>query len=261
MEIQKNDGTWHTIKPNDYKHEMAIEYELAEGTGRKFVSFDRGRNSDFYKTTLVFRKDIATIEELFIIFADLRNNNKPIILQMFEENIFGDHIRHDSIATNPITCILDTDGMGIQESPVFNVMQFEVTLIAVEYIIELGTPALPSLECLQVNWKGYQQFSTTTQMSYGGSFFSTDTKADHAEFEGTYILNIQDNGDLHRFWVWQRGRQFNTTSAEWGTTKMFGTNLGENHAVVIKTIDFEKISPILRQVTITLLRQGDELNV
>ena len=98
-------------------------------------------------------------------------------------------------------------------------------------------------------------------MTYGGSFYTSDSKSDYAEFEGTYILNIQNNEELYRFWVYQRGRQFDTTSQTFGTNNMFGASLGNNHSVIIKTIDFEKISPILRQVTITLLRQGEAVNV
>jgi len=79
---------------------------------------------------------------------------------------------------------------------------------------------------------------------------------DHT-FAGTYILKIEDNKELFNFWVQQRGRSFATTSLQWGVNEMFGADAGNNHTVLIETIDYEVISPIFRQVEIKLIRQGD----
>ncbi len=253
MEIQRNDGVWEEIKLNDYKTKMSIDYKLEETTSRKYISFDRGMSSDKYACELVFRKDHATIENLITIFVDLREANKAILLRGFEEDIFGDHIDH----SGTITCVLETNGMDIQNAPVFNVMEFSVEVIAVDYPF-VDRSAKPSLTCLQSNWKGGRDFNVKTQMTYGGSFYTTNSMSDHAEFKGSYIISNVNCARLLAYWVWQRGREFVTTSQEWGTDKMFGVSLGDTHQIVIKSVDIERISPILRQVTITLYRQGDK---
>ncbi len=253
MEIQKANGSWEEIKINDFKHSILIDYELEESTSRKLISFDRGSNSDRYGTKLFFRKDTATVKDLFTIFDDLRESNIPISLRGFEERVFGDHLDY----SGTITCILDTDSMDIQESPAFNVLTFSVILVAVEYNIVLGTPSLPNLNCLQVNWTGGHRSDINTQMTYGGSFYSTDSSSDMVEFKGSYLLDIEANERLYKYWVKQRGISFNTTSTAFGAVDMFGEKYGENHNVVIKSIEYKRASPILRQVTIVLRRQGD----
>jgi hypothetical protein len=176
-------------------------------------------------------------------------------LQDFGDNYFGDHV---SELVPYSTVVYEIEPL---ESPTENVKEIEVTfmLTSPSYV---GTSQIPSMECLEAGWSGYNEWNFTVNQTYERSNYFVDKEKDKFVFQGTYRLSKEANRDLYTFWKDQRGEEFTITDGDWGVGNMFGPNAtSSTHDVVIESMDYNPIGPTLREVTVTLIRNDGAENL
>ena len=249
MRLKKNDDSYLELKSNDYKQDILINYKLVEASGNNFISVDRGVLTHRYSSTITFRQQKDIIREIVREITLLRTNGKEVILDEFDENIFGDNIDH----SGSISCVVNM--FGKETSPALNVQTIELTFLPIDLSF-VGTTELPaSLSCLNHKWKGYSDWNTHINETYNRSNYFIDREADTFTFEGDYILTIEDNQNLLTFWKTQRGSSFIIDDGDFGTEYMFGEDAGTGqHTVIITDVSYSRFSPISRLVTIKLVK-------
>jgi len=251
MYLKKLNGDLFPLRINDYYATPEIVYKLVEKSDRGFLSVDRGLLNDRYETTLTIRYSTEYIHELEHILNELRDNNEPIQLSNFEENIFGDHVNYVA----PINCLMVE--YGKVTSPALNVSTVDIELLGTS-ITGIGTAQIPQgMHCVSTQNESYGVWNTKLIETYYGYNNFIDRVADIYIFKGDYILTIEENSQLYRFWQQQRGNKFTIQDGDFGVPYMFGEDAGDgNHEVIINVIEYYRFSPTLRQVTIELVKVG-----
>lgn len=239
------------VKVNNAQHSILINYELMETSSRKLRSIDRGDRSDRYSCEFTFRGTKPYIQSIVEVLDSLRASNSNVVLSECEENYFGENVNH----TNPISTKIFN--MGKVTSPVLNVYEFTVDLLA-SNLTFTGTPILPqSLHCLQSDFECYSTWNTHINETYFRNNTFVDYEADIYTFTGRYIMDNEDIKNLLQFNKVYRGGVFEITEPVFGVSNMFGFSITDTtHDVIITNLEYSRISPILFDVNITLVRQG-----
>jgi hypothetical protein len=251
MELEKDNGEWLEIFVRSYKPKIKAGYELKQSSSKQYFSIDRGITTDEYSADLSFRGEYSQIEELIIAINELKNNLKSIKLRNVNVALFGDHIDYSGILECAVTEI------SVQETADVNVMKLDVTLMLSSPVFK---PVIPRVDLVNSynSWSGGVEWDYVVNTTHNGDIFSNYLTADTYLFKGKYMLNKDTTYALFSDWLLNiRGRPFDTTSSEWGVSKMFGATLGENHKIIIKSIDIEIISSYIRDVSVEIVRQGD----
>ncbi len=249
MRFKKDDNTYFTINAKEYTPLILINYELIELSGNKFRSLDRGQETDRYgsKITVYGKEDY--ISSFINALQELRDNNKPIIVDECEERIFGDHIYYD----DPISCVIFD--LEIEENVSFNAYKVDIVLLATDLSYNSAGQLPVAMKCLQHGSKGGVVMNSLVNETYNSDNYYVNRVADSYEFEGEYFLSIDDNADLFNYWRIQRGNVFTINETDFGITDMFGSLGGTgSHDVIIKDITYKNISPIHRITTLKLIK-------
>jgi hypothetical protein len=250
MRFKNNDNSYTDMKVRAYKPQILIDYKLIETSGGNFLSIDRGVETDRYATTITFRGLKDAIRSLVNELTILRANGKQIIFDEFNEPLFGDNVDHSGI----INCVIDE--FGVEESVALNVEAVTITFLATDLSF-LGTGALPELQCLAHESKGYADWSTRVNETYNRSNYFVDRESDIYVFEGTYSLSLEDNKNLLSFWKIQRGIKFTINEVDWGVERMFGGHIASSvHDVIVVDMDYSRVSPNRRNTKIELVKVG-----
>ena len=250
MRFKKDDGSYFELLVNASAHSIDIKYNLRKLDNGKYIARNNFPKRDKYSATLEIRAEAGYITSLVTELTLLRKNNKEVILDQMEENIFGDNIDH----TGEIACVLPF--FGNQESPAMNVQSINITFLPTELVF---TPeaTLPNLSCANEQWTGFAEWKATTNQSLNSFNYFVDREADSYEFTGEYMLSLEENKNLLGFWKTQRGVPFLINDGDWGVYKMFGGYINTaQHQVIIKAVEYERVSPVLRKTKITLVRVG-----
>ena len=257
MYFNKTNDDPYEMNVVSYGQDIEINYKLMEGSNRKHTSIDRGDVTDRYATKLRFRGTPGYIGDLIYNLTRLRSNSKTVDIYDIPEDIFGDNVDHSA----GLSCFILK--MGKQQNVAFNVQSVDITfIIDMSTIIYKAGGSLPlGLKCLQHTWEGFSTWGTTVHESYNEDISFIDRDIDRYEFKGKYILSNTETGELMNWWRIQRGNEYIFDNTTLGITlDMFGpTFVGEtSHPCIVGSIDYEYVSPILRSVTLTILRNGDE---
>jgi hypothetical protein len=200
---------------------------------------------------MTFRGSKSYIRDLVAELTTLRRSNKEVIIDQFEENVFGDNIDH----TGSISCLVGN--LQEETSPALNVQQIVVDFLATD-VLTVGDTGIPtSIICLNTSWKGYSVWNTHINETYNRNNYFVDREEDTFEFEGMYVFNIEDNQKILNYWKTQRGLAFTINDGDWGTDFMFGPDAGNTtHDVIINDISYSRFSATHRKVTIQLIKVG-----
>lgn len=251
MRFKKSDNSYFELDSIGYRQNILIDYELIELSNANFSSIDRGEQVDKYKTELSFDSENSYITELLQELYLLRLNQKEVLIDQFEERVFGDHIDHSGV----IYCVVD--GITPEQNETLNTSSTKITFnsTGVSYVSGGGIPE--SINCLQSGFKGFSIWNTKVNEAYNGDNYQVDREADTYIFDGSYIFSEDENASMFNFWRTQRGEPFIINDTDFGTSLMFGANGGNTtHKVIITNIEYEKISPIFRQTKIELVKVG-----
>lgn len=251
MRMKNNDGTYLELKITpSYKPNITINYDLVKLSNSGYHSIDRGALTDRYSSTMTFRDTPEYIRELVSELTLLRDNNKSVLIDEFEENVFGDNVDYSGV----IDCVVEK--IDKETSPVFNVQTITITFLATDLSF-IDNPIIPPLNCMNNDWAGYSEWNTHVNETYTRQNYFIDRVADTYIFEGEYILSIEDNASLLSFWKTQRGSSFDINDGDFGTEFMFGPVAGNGtHKVIILDISYNRLSPIYRTTTIQLVKVG-----
>jgi hypothetical protein len=252
MFIEDPTGVLIEVRVRDYKPNLAIGYELVQGTSKQFFAVDRGVQTDEYTSDITLRGTYSEIESYILLFNGLRDSNKDVIITAPEVPLFGDHISY----ANPLVCSVVE--ISVQETADINVMALNVTLMLQDAVLGIVSD-MPSLRASYSNWTGGNEWEFDLNITNSGVHYNTRYGDDAYIFNARYMLDKDTTNYFYSFWTQGvRGKSFSTTSDKWGVSKMFGATLGDNHKVIIKSIDTEIISPIFRNVSVEVIRQGDD---
>jgi hypothetical protein len=237
------------IKAKSYSPDITVNFKLIETSSRKLVSIDRGSNTDRYAATLTVYGEPTYIGDFIRAITLLRTNGKSVVTNSPEVRLFGDNVDHSvSIDTLVYT-------MGKQKTVNRNVMSVDITFLASDLTFLSGALLPTDLQCLQTSWMGYAEWNTHIAETYNRNNYFVDRDADRYIFKGSYIMDIEQNKNLMNYWKTQRGASFTTNDAQWGTTEMFGAEIGTGtHDVIMINLDYVNISPTHRKVTVELVR-------
>jgi hypothetical protein len=253
MRFLKDDGSYQEMKCVDIKQTININYELIDSTSQKLYSIDRGTQSDRYSAVFTFRGTREYIREVVTSLNELRRAKKAIVVDEFGDRYFGDNVDH----TGTITCMFDNEPLSEITNVKYNVHQFSLNLIATGLSFT-GSAILPTgMGCIQTEYQSYSLWDTTTNETYYRDVYFTDNTSDIYIFKGTYMLSLEDNEKLQAFWKTYRGDEVSVNESAFGTQYMFGPDGGTGqHIVIITSLVYEIISPILRKVIIELVKVG-----
>lgn len=248
MRFKKNDDTYFELDIHSYTPEININYNLVQMSGGNFISVDRGVSTDRYASTIDFYTNKEYIKDLVSELTILRDNGKEVIFDQFSEHIFGDNVDHSPA----ISCVIGDFGEEKVED--LNAKKISITFIPTNLTFT-GDETLPSLTCVDYKWQGFADWNTHVNETYNRSNYFVDHKADSYVFEGTYLLTLEENVSLLSYWKTQRGQKFTINDGDFGVTNMFGSYLNDaTYDVIIKDINYVRVSPTLRNTTITLLK-------
>jgi hypothetical protein len=229
------------IKAKTYSPDITVNFKLIETSSRKLVSIDRGSTTDRYETTLTVYGEPLYIGDFIRAITLLRTNGKSVVINSPNVRIFGDNVDHSV----PIDTLVYK--MGKQKTVNRNVMSVDVTFLATDLTFLSGALLPTDLQCLQTTWSGYSEWNTHISETYNRNNYFVDREADRYIFKGSYIMDIEQNKNIMNYWKTQRGASFTTTDAQWGTTEMFGAEVGTGtHDVVMINLDYVNISPTAR---------------
>jgi len=251
MRLKKNDDSYLDLKITNYEQNIRINYKLVETSGSNILSIDRGALTDRYSSTVIFRGHKDYIREIVSEITLLRTNGKELVLDQFNENIFGDNVDY----SGAINCLVDS--FGKENSPTLNIQSIELVLLPTNLTF-VGTSQLPtSLNCLYSKWEGYSDWNAHVNETYTRNNYFVDREADTYVFEGDYSLTIDENTNLLSFWKQQRGDAFTINDGDFGTSNMFGPVAGTGaHSVIILNIEYDRFGPVMRSTTIKLVKVG-----
>jgi len=249
MKIKKAD-TFLDVKVKEADQSIEINYELIETSSRKLRSIDRGPLSDRYLCEFTFRGTKASIKEIVQVLEALRASGNDVVLSECEENYFGMNVDHSSTISTKVF------EMGKVQSPVFNVYELTVSLLA-SGLTFTGAPTLPtSLNCLQSSFECYSEWNTHVNETYYSNNYFVDNEEDKYIFNGMYIMNNDDLTNMLCFHKTYRGNSFQVTEPYFGIGDMFGfSTSGGTHNVIIKELEYTRLSAIYSEVNISLVKQ------
>lgn len=251
MRFKKNDDSYFELTAISYKPSILINFELVELSNSKFSSIDRGVLTDRYSTVLSFSNKTEYINSLISELNLLRDNLKPVLIDMFDERVFGDNVDHSGV----VSCVINS--LTPQASETINTQSVDIGFLpsAITYTGGSGIPA--EVDCLQGGWKGYSRWKTHINETYQRDNYFVDREADVLVFEGSYIFTVDQNAEAFNFWKTQRGEPFSIEDGDFGVDNMFGSDGGNGtHIVIITNITYENISPTKRQTKIELVKVG-----
>lgn len=253
MKLLKNDGNYMELYPTSYEQNILINYEHVPTTSSKWRSIDRGVQSDRYETVLTFKGSQEYISDILFEINELRKANKPLILSEFDEHYFGEHIDY----TNPLSTVVFD--MEKQSNISWKMQTFTVKLLLNNpvFLGDIGYPF--PLKCVSHQWEGYNTWNKTISETYYRDVYFTDMECDQYTFTGKFILN---NIALTKFYNWYRtivrGNELSINDSDFGVNNMFGATISAtSHEVIITSLRYERISPLLKLVTIELRRIND----
>ena len=250
MRFKKNDNSVYNLRVVEATQEIDINYKLVKLSNANYTAIDRGPSTDRYASTFTIEGKTDYINDLVQELTLLRNAGKDVIIDQFEEPVFGDDVDH-SIA---IACVVEK--LAEQKTPVLNKQIIMITFLTTDLSF-IGTPSIPILNCLQHNWEGYGEWNAHVNETYNRSNFFVDNEADTYVFEGTYSLSFEDNKSLLSFQKHQRGDDFIINEADWDVEQMFGGFITDGqHTVKLLEINYSRISPVRRDATIKLVKVG-----
>lgn len=255
MFIRKADYTQLFVKVVDSKPITSINYKLVETTGKTIRSIDRGQLSDSYACEFTFRGKKPYIKSIVDCLNGLRAAKLPVVLSALEEPFFGYHILTNEFINAP-GVVLDISEII---APALKVQEITVKIVLdTTALVFIGAPILPSnLKCLQSKWSGGNKWGTQVNKTYFNSLYFVDSKIDMYTFKGSYSLSPEDLTNLQFFHRTQRGAKFTIQEQDWGVSDMFGySDQSSEHEVIIKSIEYDRISGIRMHVTIELIKVG-----
>lgn len=249
MNFIDDSGQSFEIQAKSYTPIAKINFKLIETSSRKLVSIDRGAITDRYQTTLAVYGSPSYVGDLISELTTLRKNSKSVVINSPEVRIFGDNVNH-SISIDTLVW-----SMGKQRTVSSNVQAVDVLFLASDVSFMSGSSLPTDLQCLQSTWEGFSQWNTHINETYSRNNYFVDRESDRYVFRGSYIMDIDQNKSIMNYWKIQRGIAFATTDTQWGTTEMFGAELGSGaHNVIMTDLSYTNISPTHRKVTVELTR-------
>jgi hypothetical protein len=239
------------INAKSYDPDITINFKLIETSSRKMVSIDRGANTDRYATTIKVYGTTQYVSDFIRAITTLRDNGKSVVVNSPEVRIFGDNVDHSV----PIDTLVYS--IGRQSTVKRNVQSVDITLLASDLTFLSGASLPSELECLQTVWSGYSEWNTHITETYNRNNYFVDREKDRYIFTGSYIMDIDQNKEIMNYWKAQRGASFSTTDSDWGTSEMFGAEVGDGtHQVIMINLDYSNISPTHRKVVVELMKVG-----
>lgn len=249
MRFKNHDGTYTELKAYDYKQKHDYSFYLTEMSDGSFIPTHR--EYALFTTTLLVKGHRSTIDNILIQLNTLRANNDEVVLDQFEERVFGDNINHGV----EIKCIIgNIDEKG---SNFLNRYELEITLYPTD-VFPIGQTGIPNgLKCLRHTWTGRTEWDFTTHRTYSGNNFFTNNGGDIRSFKGEYMLTMDDNAMLLNWFKANSGNIVSINEEDFGVTNMFGALGGSgSHLVTIKNIDYTRTDAMHRVVTIELYKVG-----
>jgi len=254
MKIRNPDGITYTdVNVVTYTPNILINYEFVELSNQHKSSIDRGMETDRYLTQFVFSGDKQYINDLYILFENLRSKQLPVILSEMEDHYFAENVDHSI----PISTVVFE--ITPHKSPTFRSFEFSVSLLAdTETLAFIGTSAIPSgIKCLQHGYDAYNVWNTLVNESYNRNTWFVDYEADSYSFIGEYYLLKNEMRDILAWHKAVRGNEISIIESDFGVSGMFGPSISAtNHTIVIEKLEYESTSSNLKRATITLNKVG-----
>lgn len=251
--LDKN-GNQFELFISSFVNKIDINYKLVQCSNGKYVSIDRGSNTDRYTTELSILINNNYVDNMLNILFGLRNSKTPVTIKTVEP-IFADNINVNYTVVAYIESIdkrVHTD-LGVSEIKFILVAENS----SLHFTAESGIPA--NMDCLNHQWDGYSIWNTHLNETYNENIYFVDRDADSYVFVGNYNLSVDDNAKLQNWWRSTRGNVVTINDNDWGTSNMFGPYISAtSHPVVIKRISYKYDSVNRRSVTVEFYRNGGE---
>ena len=251
--IDKN-GNQFELFISSFTNKIDINYKLVQRSDAKYVSIDRGNNTDRYATKLSILINNDYVDDLLTMLRGLRDSATPVVIKA-KEPIFADNINTSFEVTSYV------ESIDKRVHTMLGVSDVKFTLVAenssLHFTSDSGIPA--DMNCLNPKWEGYGTWNTHLNETYNENIYFVDREADSFVFVGQYNLSVDDNARLLNWWRDTRGSVITIDEADWGAANMFGPAISSNvHDVVIKSISYKYDSVNRRTVTVKMLRNGGE---
>jgi len=230
-----------------WKPDTKLALKWTRKTDDNYFAVDRGQSGDVYESTIrIYGKETASgvfqgvndfLDELE---ANRQAGSNQITMANFadpSEHIFGENLDYSGSLNVAILDIGEREQISLKGWAV----KLKVRCLSPTFT---GSPALPSLQYLDIGYKADSVITLTKHDTYNGSFSYADMDADYGVFKGNFLFSLANMKAIRQYLRMtnaQGGKRGETISisAINGVSYPFGNRRASGYPYNVKIIDFE----------------------
>lgn len=224
------------IKPN-FRTRTTLALKWIKLSSGLYKATDRGASSDIYESEFRIYAKEEEVNQFIEAWYDNRSvsSTNVFTLSGFEstEHIFGEDVDHSVPIDVTILEISDIK-QGKWKTREITV---KVRALSPSFV---GTPSLPTLECLEIGYTISLDQTINKFDTYNGSFTYQDYNADVGELVGIFNFSVEDMKSIRRYFTTQRDATISIPNIL-GVEYPFGPYRNSTYPIDVKIIAWEDL--------------------
>ena len=246
MRFKNIDNTYTDLQLVKATYNYKPHFKLVEKSNGRHASIDRGVATDKFNVNITLA---GTKEYVKDVLKQIHLNKNVLEIDELEEPVFGDVLGTAQTFNCTVTEHKDIESVNKNSSSISLTLNINKPSIF-QYV------QFPDIKCMSADYSISNEYKSTFNDTYSGPMYNVHRGNVLAKFNGRFILRDEEVKLLYGFWYHNRGKGFIINDDSFGISNMFGPVFDDNvHKVIITNISTERLSPTMRSVELTLIKE------